>query len=272
MLPRTLLYCLVSGLIFAFARIHTIVPSLGLVWLWLEGTALATAFFVVVRWGPQNRIKLFVVIWPVFVVVGVLTLHSEAVIFTTLSSAELLVFLRDDLLAFTALTIALVFLAGPLQILQSSPTSLPARPGYVSLGLRVVVCGLAYLIFYFVFGGIVYELLTKPYFEENPLLRTGEEAVLSLGAWFPLIQVVRGVLMVAASLPLIFLLRMSRRNAAITLGIIFWVVGGLAPLLIPGEHMPSMQRFYHIIEILCQNGCLGLVAVWLLRPKARLTS
>jgi hypothetical protein len=62
---------------------------------------------------------------------------------------------------------------------------------------------------------------------------------------------------------------MRRWPAAIAIGILMWVVGGLAPLLVPNELMGSTQRFIHIVEILTQNVSLGVTAVLLLRPGRR---
>jgi len=265
---RGLLYCLVSGLVFAVARAQGITPNSWLAWLWLQGVLLAAAFLPAARWGPSDRRRLFAVIWPILAAVGAFTLHSEVLIFTTFSSAEVLVLLRDDLLAFTALAAALVFLAHPLRITQEAAAPAPVRPRWSSVVWRTALGGVAYLVLYFVFGGLFYQLFTRPYFEDPAApLRTGEEVVLGLGLWFPLIQIGRGMLMVAASAPLVFSLRMSRRAAGIVLGIIFWVVGGLGPLILPNESLPPLQRMYHIFEILFQHGGLGLLAVWLLRPK-----
>ena len=273
MLLRALVYCLFAGFVFACARAQTIVPNSDLVWRSLQGFVLAAAFRPVARWGPRLRLRLVMVIWTILAVVGGFAMLSDMLIIVKIPLFKVLITLRDDLLAFTALTIALVFLAAPLRIIDSSAGGVPTRLNFVSLVWRVVVCGLVYLVLFFVFGAIVYFLVTKPYYQEHALLRTAEEAVLSLGLWWPLIQVARGILMVAASVPLIFFLRTSRRNAAIIVGIILWTVGGLSPLLIPSQHVPALlMRFSHTIEILCQNGGLGIVAVWLLRPKETLSS
>lgn len=61
---------------------------------------------------------------------------------------------------------------------------------------------------------------------------------------------------------------MRRWQAAVTVGLVLWVVGGAAPLLVPNALMVPGQRYIHIVEILTQNTMLGLTAVLLLRPKA----
>jgi len=82
-----------------------------------------------------------------------------------------------------------------------------------------------------------------------------------------MIQIGRGALMTLAVLPVIRTLRMSRAQAAIAVGLIMWVAGGAAPLLLPNPFMGPTQRFIHTIEIVTQNASLGITAVLLLRAK-----
>ena len=91
-----------------------------------------------------------------------------------------------------------------------------------------------------------------------------------MGAWFFVYQIARGLLMTLAVLPVIYTLRLTRWQAAVTVGLLVWVVGGLAPLLTPNTMMSAAQRFIHVIEIFTQNFSLGVTATLLLRPKAAL--
>jgi hypothetical protein len=68
-------------------------------------------------------------------------------------------------------------------------------------------------------------------------------------------------------IPVIYTLRMSRWRAALAVGLLIWVVGGVSPLLVPNPFMGTTLRLIHIIEILTQNASLGITAVLLLRPK-----
>src|SRR5271170_1349752 len=88
----------------------------------------------------------------------------------------------------------------------------------------------------------------------------------AFGIWLWVIQLGRGILMTLAVLPLIYTLKMQRWPAAVAIGILLWVVGGLALLVVPNGMVP-MQRFMHIVEIFTQNFSLGIAAVLLLRPK-----
>ena len=73
--------------------------------------------------------------------------------------------------------------------------------------------------------------------------------------------------MTMAVLPVIYTLRMNRWQTAIAVGVLIWVAGGLAPLLVPNAFMGTTQRIIHIFEILTQNASLGITAGLLMRPK-----
>jgi len=60
---------------------------------------------------------------------------------------------------------------------------------------------------------------------------------------------------------------MSRVQAAIAVGLIMWVAGGAAPLLLPNPLMIPAQRFIHTIEILTQN--VSLESPWFLLLRAK---
>jgi hypothetical protein len=77
------------------------------------------------------------------------------------------------------------------------------------------------------------------------------------------------MLMTLAVLPAICTLRIPRWAAAISVGVLLWIVGGGAPLLVPNPLMVTAQRYIHIVEILTQNAALGITAVLLLRAKPR---
>src|SRR5438046_2072365 len=82
-----------------------------------------------------------------------------------------------------------------------------------------------------VFGAITYQFFTKGYYPDAPQL------VARLGLWFWVIQIGRGTLMTLAVLPVIRTLRMSRVQAAFAVGLLVWVAGGAAPLLLPNPLM-----------------------------------
>ena len=255
---RVVLYCLLGGL----SLTPVALGNGGFGWWWLAGIVLSASFVPVALFGPRRALSQFGVVAPVLLIVTVLCLWSEALIFLQapeiqqhavrdLVGASVIYLIVAIVLAILAVILKLPHVDGPKVELRSAD----------KVALLVVVCGIAYVLYYLVFGGITYQFFTKGYYPDAPQL------VARLGVWFWVIQIGRGVLMTLAALPVISTLRMSRVQAAIAVGLIMWVAGGAAPLLLPNPLMGPTQRFIHTIEILTQNASLGITAVLLLRAK-----
>jgi len=255
---RVVLYCLLGGLSLTLVALG----SGGFVWRWLAGITLSASFVPVALFGPRRTISQFGVVAPVLLIVTVLCLWSEAMVFVQvpevqqhavrdLVGASVIYLILATVLAILAVLLNLPRMDGPKVELRSAS----------KVALLVVVCGFSYVLYYLIFGSITYQFFTKGYYPDAPMI------VARLGIWFWLIQIGRGVLMTLAALPLTYTLRMSRVQAAIAVGLILWVAGGAAPLLLPNPLMVPAQRFIHTIEILTQNVSLGITMVLLLRAK-----
>jgi hypothetical protein len=257
---RVVLYCLLGGLPMSIAALG----AGHFAWFWLSGIVLAAAFVPVALFGPRTALGQFAVIAPVLAIVTALCTWSEALIFAPQTRQHPARDLAGVLVMYLIVAIALAALAWGLRLPKLASSQIDRRSLVGTLAI-IPVCGIAYLVFYMVFGGITYQFFTKVYYPEAAQVAT------SLGLWFWAIQIGRGALMTLAVLPAIYTLRMKRWQSALVIGIIIWVAGGLAPLLIPNPFMGTTQRIIHIVEILTQNFPLGLVAVWLLRLKPNVT-
>jgi hypothetical protein len=255
---RVVLYCLLSGLSLTTVALG----NGGFGWYWLAGIVLSASFVPVALFGPRRALSQFGVVVPVLLIVTVLCLWSEALIFVQVPEVQQHA-VRNLIGASVIYVIAAIVLAALAIILKLPRTDGPKVElrSPEKLVLLVVVCGVAYVLYYLVFGAITYQFFTKGYYPDAPQLVAG------LGAWFWVIQIGRGVLMTLAAVPVIRTLRMSRVQAAIAVGLMIWVAGGAAPLLLPNPLMGPTQRFIHTVEILTQNASLGITAVLLLRPK-----
>jgi hypothetical protein len=255
---RVVLYCLLGGLSLTPAALG----NGGFAWWWLAGIVLSASFVPVALFGPRRAIPQFGVLAPVLLIVTVLCLWSEALIFV--QAPEIQQHAVRDFVGASVIYLVLATVLAILAVLLKLPRGDGPKVEFRSAGkvaLLVVVCGLAYVLYYLIFGAITYQFFTKGYYPDAP------QMVARLGVWFWLIQIGRGVLMTLAALPLIRTLRMSRVQAAIAVGLIMWVAGGAAPLLLPNPLMGPTQRFIHMIEILTQNASLGITTVLLLRAK-----
>jgi hypothetical protein len=230
-------------------------------WWWLSGIVLAAAFVPVALFGPRGVLGQIGVIAPVLAIVTVLCTWSEVVIFFPALREQATNDMRGGLLMYFIITVVLAVLGWGLRLPKPlSDNTVPWRSPSGTLAM-IVICGIAYAIFYLVFGAITYQFFTKAYYPE------GAQIARSFGLWFWLIQIGRGALMTAAVVPAIYTLRMNRWQTAISIGVLVWVAGGLAPLLVPNALMGPTQRMIHIVEILTQNVPLGIFAGLLLRPK-----
>jgi hypothetical protein len=253
---RVGLYCVLGGLPLTISAAGA--GHFG--WWWLSGIVLAGAFVPVALFGPRSFLAQWGVAFLPLWVAGSVGTMWEAAIF--LPGQKQLVG-RDVAGAFVLyliFTFILAVLAKILQLTRSAESTPELRPAGIVAAL-VVVSGIAYVVYYLIFGGIAYTFFTKQYYP-------GVQAVAeSLGLRLWLIEIARGVLMTLAVLPAIYTLRMPRWAAAVSIGILLWIAGGGAQLLVPNLLMVPAQRYIHIIEILTQNALLGITAVVLLRKK-----
>jgi uncharacterized membrane protein YwaF len=255
---RIVLYCLLGGLPVTIAGMGA--GHFG--WWWASGVVLAAAFVPVALFGPQGALKQFGVIAPVLFIVTVLCTWSEALIFVPSFREHAGRDLVGSVVLYLTVAAVLALLAWVLKLAKPSEAVAEHRRAAVAAGM-VLLCGFAYVVYYLVFGAITYQFFTKAYYPDAAKLLE------PLGPWFWAIQLARGVLMTLAVVPVIYTLRMSRWQVAVVAGLLVWVAGGLAPLLVPNEIMGTTQRMIHVVEILTQNVLLGITAGLLLRPRPR---
>jgi len=254
---RVVLYCLLGGLPLTMAALG----AGHFPWWWLSGILMAVAFVPVALFGPRTAIGQFALIAPVLLIVTVVCTLSEVVVFFPQYTQRALQDLRGGVIMYGILAVVLALLAWLLKL--SRPTDLPVPHRSLSrAALMTAVSGLTYVLYYLVFGGITYQFFTKSYYPDGPQL------VARLGLWFWGIELARGILMTLAVVPVIHTLRMKRWHTAIVVGLLIWILGGLAPLVAPNELMGPTQRLIHTVEIFTQNFPLGVTAVLLLRPRS----
>ena len=255
---RVALYCLLGGIAF-------MLPALGAghaPWWWLSGVLVSAAFLPAALYGPRTALGQFCVIFPVLFLVSVITIWSEALIFlrSPIIRQHAMSNIIYDTIGHLIAAIVLVVLWKLLKLTRESGTPTLRPPLMKAIGL-IVVCAFVYVACYLVFGGITYQLFTKKYYPDVASI------VGPLGFWFWVIQFSRGLLITLAVVPAIYTLRLPRWQAAICVGLLLWIAGGLAPLIVPNVLISAPERFIHVIEILTQNFTLGVVAGLLLRPK-----
>jgi len=255
---RVALYCLLGGLPLAIAALG----AGHFPWFWLSGIFFAGSFVPLALFGPRTAFAQFVLIELALMIVTVLCTWSEVVIFFPQFNQRAVRDLLSSIVMYTILAAVLAILARLLRLSRPLELTVPRRsvPG---TALMVVLSGLAYTLYYLVSGSITYQFFTKSYYPD------AKQIVHNLGLWFWPIEIARGVLMALSVLPIILTLRMKRWHAAIVVGLLIWITGGLALLVAPNELLGGTQRLIHTVEIFTQNFPLGVTAVLLIRPRSK---
>ena len=255
------LFSLLGGLCFTLGSV-----SMGhFGWWWLSGVLITASLVPVLRFGPRTMLGQFGAVALVLVVVGLMCTLSEGVVFFPEQKAQMMKSFGGGSIAYVLAAAVLVALAGVIKLADTTERQVDQRSAAMTVPL-FLLAGLSYVVYYEIFGAITYQYFTRQYYPH------AAEQVNAMG---PLVfmgyQWVRGLLMTIAVLPVIYTLRLPRWQTALVVGLMVWIVGGGAPLLVPSPMMIAPQRFIHIVEIMSQNVCLGMTAVWLLRAKAART-
>lgn len=131
---------------------------------------------------------------------------------------------------------------------------------------RLVAAMVAYLLLYFVVGGIAYQF-TEPYYTDPAY---GLELILPEGglALIAKIQPVRTVIFLVGLSGLLVGLGGNTRRVGLWAGAALFILGGLSPLLAGAYHWPPALRIYHVIEIFFQNVPAGYIFARLFAPAS----
>lgn len=237
----------------------------------LGGLFLVLILSPLLRRSELSRGWLMFTLWIVVFTVAYLASVIEMPYFTTYSLGYI------ASLAFQGLVVSLVFAGLTVWLLASEGGSVSwieafkrwfsYRQWYGWL-IRFALCGFAYLFLYLVVGGISYVAFTQTYYTDPSL---AEQLHLrpppTFGVILPL-ELGRGFLFTFALIPLIVGVKMKQTRLALWLGLILVVIGDLVPML-QGQDLPVTLRVYTGVEILFQNGPLGVLVGYLLSPKER---
>jgi len=251
------LFCLLSGLCFAVSAAGA--GHFG--WWWSSGLLIAAAVAPIVIFGPHKMTAQFSAISLAIIVVGLVCTISEGMLFYPEQRAQMEKSLWGGIVLYLVASAVMVVLARVLKLGRKSAIAVEPR-AVTTVAPMVILSALSYVLYYLIFGAIAFQFFTKKYYPH------ATEQVAALGGWFWGYQLARGLLMVLAIIPVIYTLRLPRWKSALVVGLLVWIVGGGAPLLVPNAQMVPLQRYEHIVEIFTQNFSLGITTTLLLRRKS----
>ncbi len=233
-----------------------------LVWL-VVGALVALALVPLARHAPWGRRSTALAILAVLALPGSIGLGIEGYLFSPTAPLSALATTSAKVLTSLLVAIATAWLLSPpagVVGAKAVGSGAGRSLGVFGWAWRLVVGSLSYPVFYLVFGAINALAYTKTFYETNPQLHLPSIDVVLQA------QLVRGPLMVLGVLAFALELRASRRQVALWLGVLLYIVAGVAPyaettLLV----MPVGFSVATLVEILCQNVLTGIVVAYLFR-------
>jgi hypothetical protein len=126
------------------------------------------------------------------------------------------------------------------------------------LAWKFIVCDLLYVFLYFAVGAIIFPYV-KDFYATQRLPSQGAIAALQF--------FVRAPMFILLALTLTRMLGMPRRSGALVVGLVFTLLTGAAPLLIPNSVFPDSVRWAHFCEVTSEMFIFGAVVAWLWGPS-----
>ena len=124
---------------------------------------------------------------------------------------------------------------------------------------RFALAILTYVVFYFIFGGINYALVTKPYYETHAGGLDVPPVQVTLAA-----EVVRGALIALSVLPFLLTVPADKKRLGVLTGLLLFAIGGLVPLTMQVGVLPLFLLVASAWEIFAMNFTTGWVLARLL--------
>ncbi|HLO31772.1 MAG TPA: hypothetical protein VK249_21645 [Anaerolineales bacterium] len=257
-------YALASALVAAIlGPMSRLTPTPGniLVWL-LTGTLVCLSLSPFILNSNGSRTKMVLAVWGVQAFVRSLGLGIEGSLFKpTAALNSILGAIFGILVSLLVAWLAVLLLMPAAQI---SEENAGFKRSWWDWTWRVLAVGLAYFIFYFVFGATNALLYTQSFYKNNPQYGL---SLPSTGIIF-LAQLLRGPLFGLGSLFIVRATNAPRRQLAVWLGILLFIIGGVGPYVeVTLRTMPLGFNLATLAEIFFQNFLTGIVAANLFRPR-----
>ncbi len=226
----------------------------------LTGTLLSLSLAPLLRHSTWPRLHTALAAWAALALVRSLGLGIEGALFKPTAAAGAIAgAVAGTLVGLLVATLA-VWLMTPASLAAVQRRPAPAPRAWWDWTWRVAAVGLAYFVFYFVFGAANALLYTLSFYQNNPQygLSLPPASVIFLA------QLIKGPLFALGALFLARAAGASRLRLALWLGLLLFVVGGVAPYVeITFRTMPLGFNLATLTEILFQNVLTGVVAAWL---------
>lgn len=203
--------------------------------------------------------KLIFSVFAIFYIIGSFNLQIEAYIFNVTDRAETINLMLQGLFITAFFSPIFIYIFNKWG--EQTTSLIFINRSVVGWVWRVLLGVFLYLIFYITAGMVLqaaYPGLMDFYKDKLPTIDT------MLLTQFP-----RGFLFVFISILILCTSKLKLTKKTILIGLVFSILGGIAPLIPPSEFMPGNIRLVHGIEVGVSNFLYGLALGFLLGQKIK---
>lgn len=240
-------------------------PMASLMWSFVGGVIAGLCLGPVASSIPASRARhLFV--WGSLIFLNIASVMIEGYFFApALIGDALPALLLQQLTASLTAGWVTTALFASKEIAEPVPPMNRSIPSWI---WRFAVAVLAYVVFYFIFGGINYALVTKPYYDAHAGGLDVPAVQVTLAA-----EVVRGALIALSVIPFLLTAPADKKRLGAWTGFLLFAVGGLLPLTMQVGVLPLFLLIASAWEIFAMNFATGWVLARLLgRTDKRIIS
>lgn len=227
-------------------------------WFIFSNALVVSILGLIIRNSSLNGIKLSLLIFSIYFLIGHFNLLIEAYLFEVTNAQDTAVITIQGLL--------ITLLSSPLLVLIFGKWSgdeeildFPSRTK-ASWTWRIVLGDLLYVFFYLLAGFILYLVYPQ-------LMDFYEEKIPPFSLMINT-QFFRALVLIGVAVLISRTTRLPLLQRALIIGAFFAVIGGLAPLIVPeNDHMPDYIRFGHAFEVGVSNCLFGFFLTLLIGQK-----
>lgn len=252
----TLLLCFISFMVELPFGVNWDVNYL--FWMFFSNFLITFFLGLLIKNSVLNGLKLALMIFIVYSIIGNFNILIEAYIFNVTDRNETIqIMLQGFILALiTSPLLVYVFKKS-----QPDDILLSFKPRSILQWIwRIVLADLLYLFFYLLAGFILYTVyprLMEFYGDKVP------DFSLMINTQF-----FRALLFIGVAIIIGRYTNTSIFKRALLTGAVFSILGGIAPLILPGDEvMPGFIRFGHAFEVGISNFLYGLILTYLIGQK-----
>ncbi len=228
-------------------------------WLLLANSLIIQVlYFVLSRHSQRGFKKRLISIWSVYFVIGYFSILIEAYLFNITDINLTMAGLIHGFIYTGIVATILIFIFDfkpPTEVTNILYTRTP-----VNWTIRLLAGSFIYFAFYALAGMLLYFIYPElGRFYKGKIPPFHVIAMVNLG--------IRGPLFVAIALLIDAQIWGTKKTKGIMLGLIFSVIGGIAPLITPNELMPQHIRIAHGFEVGISNFLYGLTLIYIVGKK-----